>query len=339
MTKRERIICALKHQETDFVPYFVDFTMLELQKCIEYTGDENLYWNTGTHMLGCGLGEMKEVPDKKDHFMDSFGVVWDKIKDKDIGCIVGSVIEDIENYTYEFPTLNEKQLRKNIEDLISAAPEHFKFFNIGFSMFERAWTLLGMENLLISMIANPEEVKNLMQKITDYNLKSLKIACEYKELDAMMFGDDWGQQKGLIMGAPHWRELVKPYVSQMYAYAKSKGKFVLQHSCGDIREILDDLIEIGLDAYQTFQPEIYGLTEAKEKWGNKLTFWGGISTQHILPHGTAEEVKQITIDTINIMKKGGGYIAAPTHSLPHDIPVENVLAMIDVFKNQQKYCK
>jgi uroporphyrinogen decarboxylase len=136
------------------------------------------------------------------------------------------------------------------------------------------------------------------------------------------------------MGPNYWRKFIKPRMAKMYARVKSKGLIVSQHSCGDIEEIMPDVIEIGLDIYQTFQPEIYNMKEIKQKFGNNLTFWGGISTQRLLPFATPEEVKRVTKETIQIMGKFGGYIAAPTHSMPGDIPAENAVALIEAFQNQ-----
>lgn len=332
MTKRERIIKAVNHENTDFVPYSVDFTTEELEKCIAYTGDKNFYENIGNHMINAGIGSFRAA-EKPGHFIDHFNVVWDRTRDKDIGIVAKYQIEDIKKYNYKFPEIDEKRVRADIERVIKNKKDKFFIFDIGFSLFERAWTLAGMENLLESMITAPEAVKGLMQRITDYNLKAIKLADGYKEIDAIMFGDDYGQQKGLIMGAKYWREFIKPYLAQMFKAAKKNGKFVFLHSCGDIEEIFPDLVEIGLNAYQTFQPEIYDIKKVKKEWGDKLTFWGGISTQQLLVQASPEEVERVTRETIKIMSKGGGYIAAPTHAMPRDIPVENVLAMLKVFKN------
>lgn len=150
----------------------------------------------------------------------------------------------------------------------------------------------------------------------------------------MYFGDDWGQQKGLMMGAENWRKFIKPVMKKMYQKAKYNGKYVLQHSCGDISEIFPDLIEIGLDCYQTFQPEIYDIQKIKQEFGNDLCFQGGISTQRLLPYAATDVIKSETKRIMDIMGKNGGYIAAPTHAMPHDVPPQNVMAMLEVFENQ-----
>jgi uroporphyrinogen decarboxylase len=165
----------------------------------------------------------------------------------------------------------------------------------------------------------------------------VEFAIRYEGIDAIYFGDDWGQQKGLIMGPHMWRGFIKPRLKRMYAVAKEGGKFVIQHSCGDIREVLEDVVECGLDCYQTFQPEIYDIEKVKEEIGDRLSFWGAISTQNMLPFETPEGVKRETARIMGVLGKGGGYIASPTHGVPYDVPAENVEAMIEVFQNQDRY--
>jgi uroporphyrinogen decarboxylase len=124
-------------------------------------------------------------------------------------------------------------------------------------------------------------------------------------------------------------------MKKMYQRAKSAGRYVFQHSCGYIEDIFPDLIEIGLDCYQTFQPELYDIEKVKDTYGGSLTFWGGLSTQRLLPYAPPEKIRSETARIMRIMGKNGGYIAAPTHAMPGDIPLENILAMLDVFENQE----
>jgi len=221
---------------------------------------------------------------------------------------------------------------------MSTKTDLFKTGSIGFTMFERAWTLRGMENLLTDMVLEPSFVHELMDAICEFNLQIIDLALAF-DIDGFHFGDDWGQQKGLIMGPGHWNTFIKPRMARMFERVKSKGKFISLHSCGDVSDAFPGLIEIGLDCYQTFQPEIYDIKKVKDEYGSSLSFWGGISTQRMLPFETPDGVRRITAETLNIMRKGGGYIAAPTHAMPYDIPAENAVAMIEVFENQEKYLK
>ncbi len=337
MTRKERVIKALRHEQTSIIPYFTEFTEQAKENMIHYFGNEHFESNWGLHLHYTQYwGWPTELPDRPGYFRDDFKAVWNRSgADKDIGVIDHPIIEDLEDYTYEFPGIDEQRLRKEYEELIATKEDKFTMAGFGFCMFERSWSLMGMENVLINMITNPDELEVLYDRICDYNLKLIDIALEY-EIDGVYFGDDWGQQKGLIMGPSHWRRFIKPRMKRMYERVKSKGKFVMQHSCGDIQEIFEDLIEIGLDCYQTFQPEIYHLEMIKEKYGKDLTFWGGISTQQLLPYATPQEVKKETERIMKIMGQNGGYIAAPTHAVPFDVPPENIKAMMEVFLNQDK---
>ena len=341
MTRRERVIAALRHQRTDFVPYQADLLLETFEKMAAYTGDRNFLEKLGCHMYIGGYGRFTELQDSR--FRDDFGVIWNREKDKDIGVVENLLIPDEKidengEYDYTFPDIDEEQIRRDIEGILQYGQDRFLGYGIGFSLFERAWTLRGMENLLCDMLVNPAFVHKLLNDICEFNEKIIAVINEYDGLDGIYFGDDWGQQKGLIMGETHWREFIKPYLRRMYRAAKAKGKFVLQHSCGDIEAVYPDLIELGLDVHNTFQPEIYDVEKVKREFGDRLSFWGGISTQRVLAHGTPREVRDQTIYMIRVMgKESGGYIVAPTHGVPRDVPCENLEAMFDVFVNQEKY--
>lgn len=332
MTRRETVIQALNHKETDKLPWFVEFTGQEYEKVARALGDDHFidryarclhYWQY--------WGYPEEDPDRPGHFVDDFGVTWDRTgADKDIGVVNDPVIKEPDISLFPTPFLNEKRIRKNCEQLLSTKEDKFCFAGIGFSMFERLWSYVGMEDALAYMLTDPEFVDELLDKIMEFDLRVLDIMNEYP-FDAIYFGDDWGQQRGMIMGAPLWRRFIKPRMAELYRRAKKNGKFVIQHSCGDVEEVFPDLIEIGLDCYQTVQPEIYDLNKIKQTYGDKLSFWGTISTQKALPNLSPEEVKQKIQDTVGIMRKGGGFILAPTHAIPGDVPVENVLAMLEQF--------
>lgn len=337
MTRQERVIRALNHQESDIIPYQADFTWQEAQRIREYTGDENFEQKCGFHITQAGYGWFSEVPGKPEHFVDEYGVEWNRSgADKDIGVVDHYLIEDLEENAYQFPAVLEEDFRREIQRVLDGKEDRFAVAGIGFSMFERAWTLHGMENVLMDMLLCPSELEKLLDKICEYNCRLIDIGLEY-DIDAFYFGDDWGQQHGMIMGAEHWRRFIKPRMARMYRKVKDAGKYVIQHSCGDIHEVFPDLIDIGLDCYQTFQPEIYDVEEIKRTVGNHLTFWGGISTQRLLPYASPEEVRRETVRLMKLLGKGGGYIAAPTHSVPGDVPPENIMAMLDVFTHQEKY--
>ena len=338
MTKRQRVIAAIRHEATDYTPHNVIFTGQMLEKMIRHTGNPDYADTINNHILRVPLRK-PYVPaaNLAEGHVDEFGVEWDQSgADKDIGVPVNYIIKNADELAaYIPPALDEAAIRGSCEKAVATRGDRFTFGSVGFSFYERAWSLCGMENMLCYMVTDPDAVESLFDKLLERNLEKVRIASEY-DIDGIMFGDDWGQQNGMIMGAPLWRKLIKPQIAKLYAAARAAGKFVAQHSCGDLREILDDLIDIGLDVYQTFQTEIYDMNEYKRKLNGKLAIWGGISTQTQLPFKTPEEIYDITMNAISVMGKGGGYIAAPTHDVTADVPPENILAMVKAFNAQKR---
>ena len=336
MTNKERVITAINHIQPDKTPHSVLFTKEMLDKMIAYTGNTDYINTINNHITKVSLTKPQTpAPDRTEHFIDEFGIIWNKSGvDKDIGVVAGYILTSPEMMMdYDPPPVDEEYIHNQCKHLMEIKSDNFAIASIGFTLFERAWSLCGMIDLLGYMVTDQEAVDCLISKLAKRNIEKAKIALEY-DIDGVIYGDDWGQQNGMIMGPTHWRELIKPYVQAMYAEVKKKGKYVLHHSCGDISAIFDDLTEIGLDVYQTFQPEIYDIREYKKKLNSKLTIWGAISSQAHLPFKTPKEIYDITKLTMKILGEGGGYIAAPTHDVPGDVPPVNIEAMIRAFCDQ-----
>jgi len=334
MTNRERVLAAVRHQAPDYTPHHVFFTQEMLAKMVAHSGNPDYPQTINNHIVKASLTKPQVlVEGRAEHFRDEFGVVWDKSGvDKDIGVVAEQTIKDANDLAaYTPPPIDEAFIHDRCQKLMETRGNNCAIASVGFSLFERAWTLCGMEDFFCYMITEPEAVHALLDKLARRNMEKVKIALEY-DFDGVLYGDDWGQQQGLMMGKPLWVEFIKPYVAMMYKFAKDGGLFTAQHSCGDLREILDDLVEIGLDVYQTFQPEIYDLRDYKAKLKGRLAIWGGISTQVHLPFLSPAQIYSITRETIAILGEGGGYIAAPTHDVPGDVPSENIDAMVRAFK-------
>ena len=246
MTRRQAVIEALEHREHETIPFHMDFTKQALDQLIAYTKDEEIEEKIGSCInIIQYWGWPTQLPGKPGFFQDEFGVIWNRNGAvKDIGIVEKPQIKDLEDYHYEFPVFDEKRLRQEYEALVAKNGDRFTVAGFGFCMFERAWSLMGMENVLMSMLICPDELDELFDRICDYYLPMIDLALEY-DVDAVYFGDDWGQQRGLIMGPNHWRHFLKPRMARLYQRVKAGGKYVIQHSCGDCHEIFPDLIEIG----------------------------------------------------------------------------------------------
>lgn len=332
MLQRERVSKAIEHKTTDIIPYQLDLTQGVYEELCEYFGDNNFLYNVvGNHLIReknknhCAIDSMS--------YKDIYGVTWHKEQmGGDIGIVRDFIFKEPDIGLFDFPEPDLGLIKSKCERIVSEHGNLFKIYEIGFSLYERAWTLRGMDNLLMDFLLNEKFVDELLDKILEYNINVIDLAAQYP-IDCIMFGDDWGQQKGLIMGPKLWKRFIKPRVAQMYERVKKHGLFVAQHSCGDNSELFKDLIDMGLDIYNTFQPEIYNIEKFKKEFGNYLTIYGGISTQGILSKGNPKEVEKEIRKMMGLLGYNGGYIVAPTHQLTTDIPVENILAFIKTVKN------
>jgi uroporphyrinogen decarboxylase len=331
MSKKEAVLNTLKHKQTNPVPYYLDLTEATLERMIRYTGDPDFFQNSGSYLEQRVNASFTDEGEGK--LRDMFGVLWDKSSQEgDFGIINEFNLNGPEFGDYVFPEPDEPLIREKCRQLEQAG-DKFTMYDIGFSLFERAWTLRSMPGVLMDMIDAPSFVDELLERIVAYNNAVVDIVAGY-DVDCIYFGDDWGQQKGLIMGYPYWKRFIKPHLAKLYAHAKQKGFWVAQHACGDCISVFPDLVEMGLDIYNTFQPEVYDIVECKKQYGADLTFFGGISTQRLLPFATPAEVKKEMHRIMDILSVDGGYIIAPTHAMPNDIPEENVLAFLDVCRNE-----
>jgi uroporphyrinogen decarboxylase len=333
MTPRERVIASLQHRQPDKTPYNIGFTQPAHAKMAAFLGDSDFAGKLGNCLAGIGAGPHTPWTEPLPHVrQDPFGVQWNVEVDKDIGvvcntCVTAETVED-----YVFPDFGDTY-DADFRAFTAAHPDEFRIADLGFSLFERAWTLCGMETLFMAMADDPAFAHRLLDRILAFNLQAIERACAH-DIDAMMFGDDWGQQTGVMMGEPLWREFIGPRVRQMYGAAKARGKAVFIHSCGKVDTLFPDLISYGLDVFNPFQPEVIDVYAAKRTYGDRLSFFGGISTQRTLPYGTPQETRDEVRRLLDEVGKDGGYIAAPAHSIPGDAKPENIAAMLEVLQGQ-----
>ena len=225
----------------------------------------------------------------------------------------------------------EEEALKSIEE----QKDHFLVAKFGFGLFERSWAMRGFEEVLIDAAAHPDFFEELVEAIANHQTQIIERLLELP-VDGVMFGDDWGYQRGILLGAERWRRFLKPHLAQMYARVHEAGKYVLSHCCGSIVEILPDLIEIGLDVYESVQPEAINNSpyELKRQFGGQITFWGGLGSQSTIPFGTQDEIRAEVTKLCREMGRGGGYILSPAKALQPETPTENAAAVVEAFLQQ-----
>ncbi|HSW00370.1 MAG TPA: uroporphyrinogen decarboxylase family protein [Sedimentisphaerales bacterium] len=335
MTNRERVLAAVGHRSPDKVPYDIRFTQTARATMAAHYGDPEFESRLGNCFtwLRPHLPDARFVEVAPDIWADEFGVRWDRRVDTDIGVVCNRLVTSENVRIFAFPDPDDPARYGSFDQAIGPNGDTAVLVSLGFSLFERAWTLAGMEAVLMAMVCDKPFANALLDRIVEFNLAIIENACT-KNVDIFRFGDDWGHQRGVLMGPSLWREFIKPRFRRMCELVKSKGKLVMLHCCGKVDELFPDLIECGLDIFNPFQPEVMDVFEIKKQYGSELTFYGGISIQRTLPFGTVAEVRDEVRRLIDVVGADGGYIASPSHDIPGDARPENVAAMIEVLQNQ-----
>ncbi|OGV73348.1 MAG: hypothetical protein A3K19_26610 [Lentisphaerae bacterium RIFOXYB12_FULL_65_16] len=226
---------------------------------------------------------------------------------------------------------------ENLPDRVKAARANSdKYFLVRIygSHFEKAYFSRGFENFLADIAGDYAFAKKLCRTIIEKNLVMLENFLALPEIDGVLLGSDWGAQRGPLMSPNVWDDLIRPGEQAEYDLIHAYGKDVWVHSCGDIQELVPRLVDMGLDVLNPIQPECMDIARLKQRFGHKLAFWGGISTQQTLPFGTPDEVKAEARRVRDLMAQNGGYIFAPAQSIQGDVPPRNLAALLEVARER-----
>lgn len=205
------------------------------------------------------------------------------------------------------------------------------------AIFQQCCLIRGMEQLFVDLMVNKELAHTLLSTVTEIQSKKMERYLEAvgEYLDVVAIGDDLAQQAGPLISPALFREMVKPYLAKYAALIKSKTDAPLHlHSCGSVVELLDDLIEIGIDIINPVQVSARDMAPEQllRRFGGRICFWGGIDTQHLLPRGTPEEVRAEVRRVAGILGQNGGYVLDSVHNIQPDVPPENIVAMYEALR-------
>jgi len=333
MTHKDRVRRALHRQPVDRLPVQTNHTGRMGAKLAAHfnCAVEVLSTRLDNHLLRVDVGHQPRLsPDGKLSF-DWWGAGWGT-ETEGYWHAHAPLAECPDLGSFAWPDPERTDLLAEAAQAI-AADERRRFVvpNFGFALFERAWSLRGFDRLLMDLVDQPAWVEELLERITDIQIT---LASRYLALgvDGGYFGDDYGAQRGLLFSPPLWRRLCKPRLARLFAVFRQAGLPVILHSDGDIWPILPDLVEIGLTCLNPVQPEVLDHTRLYREFGQHLSFYGGVSTQTVLPAGTPEQVQQATEACVRALApEGTGLLLGPSHRMQSDIPVENVAAMLEAF--------
>jgi uroporphyrinogen decarboxylase len=241
---------------------------------------------------------------------------------------------------YPFPDFNESYRWNGFEAKVAALKNN-DLIAIAFmqmTIFEIAWYLRGMENFMIDLMDNRAFAETLLDAIMNIRIG---MAEKYARagIDILMLGDDVSTQIEMMMDPGLWREVLKPRMIKVINAAKGVKPDILifYHGDGNLQAIIPDLIEIGVAVLNPVQPECMDPVVIKERYGDRLSFWGTIGTQTTLPFGTPADVETAVRRNIETVGKGGGLLLAPTHMVEPEVPWENIEAFLGAIKKYGVY--
>jgi uroporphyrinogen decarboxylase len=291
MTNRENLLRTIRRDAPAWVPHRYDSSLTLLRA--------------------------KTVPRALQGGLDDWGVRWIGT-DSDEGSYPDGrpvlILDDIN--TFRPPRTDWSAVTDDMRHQV-AAKSHDDTLLVAYNemvLYERAQLLLGTSNFLVAVALEPERLELLLDKVAEYGLQQTH-ALMAAGVAGVRFTDDWGTQAALFMSPAAWRRLIKPRLKMLYDAVKQRGGLVFQHSCGRIDAIVPDLIEIGLDVLDPCQPAANDIFQWKRHHGDRLSFMGGLDTQGYLTFGSPDEVETKVAEVVSVMSAGGGYIAAPSHTI------------------------
>ncbi len=358
MKHRDRVIAALNHEETDRVPFQATFTPEFANRLRTHFGLEpcrsephhrewygyDLEILTGQDALQAGVGWFTNYYLKDEPYEDNWGIKW-KIDPYDTPFGEGKYTnlnggplsgDDPDVDSYMSPDPNAPGLYDHVDRLLREyKDEYYIIGRVHCTVFESAWALRGFEDLLMDLYVDPEMANKILDATFLYHLEVSKNLAR-KGVDMIWLGDDYGSQTGLLMNPDTWDEFFKPRYTRLCKEVKEINKDIkiAFHSDGCVYDIIPGLMEAGVDVLNPIQTECMNPALLKEKYGNKLSFFGGMAVQSTLPMGTAEDINKEFEWLKETLGKGGGWLCAPTHHVQQDTPVENFLELVKCIQSK-----
>jgi hypothetical protein len=319
LTPKENLLRAIRHDHPQWVPNGMESVVLVHPPVIERPSEAG---------------------------RDAFGVLWaleDGAEGGTFPAHQGHTITDLRNWRDQITVPTVDALDWGGVAQCVAEIDRDRCLVSGFvemGLFERSYLLLGMDQALMAYVTEPERMFDLVGAIADYKIALIERFDEVADLDIIWYGDDWGTQDRLFMRPDAWRAVLKPHTRRIYDCMKRRGILVNQHSCGRIEAVVGDMVEMGADIWNPCQP-CNNLAALKLRYGDRLAFCGGIDSQFVLnrPGATAEDVRAEVRRRIDELAAGGGYVAAPSHSVPYDPALIEAMDSEIAVYGRRYYCR
>jgi len=248
---------------------------------------------------------------------------------EDVGVIASW--DDFKSFPWEDPETIAEEGNAGLEWVCDHVPSGMGVITGAGSVLEPVMWLMGIKNFYVSLYKQPDLVDAMFKKVRELNIERFKLAAKTSRRIVAFWGsDDWGYKNGLMISPAMMRRWVFPVHKKMAEIAHSRGSFYLLHSCGNLRAIMDDIIDyVKVDAKHSFEDTYLSVTEAKKLYGDRIALIGGIDMD-VLARRSPKEVREYVSQVLKVCKPGGGYCLGSGNTVANYVPLENYLTMLDV---------
>jgi uroporphyrinogen decarboxylase len=262
---------------------------------------------------------------------DDWGVGWDT-NHEGIYEVFHPMAEDPDLSRLQVPDPSGHHLFDTVEEALTQYSSEYCVTGCqDLTIFERACAIRGFANFLFDLKENPLFAGQLLDVVADYQVQ-LARGFAARGVDMAFTGGDYGTQQGLIISVEDWLRFEAPRLKRVWDIYLQAGIPIMHHSCGAILDLIPHLIEMGMDVLNPIQ-HVMPPESLSKNFGERLIFFGGIDTQHLMPFGSPEQVKMEVHRYIELLGRGRGYIVAPDQCLTSDVPVKNILAFVDALRS------
>lgn len=356
MTPKERVLTAISHKEPDRVPVCAWYTPEAEKKVLKYFGIDSS--QTETYKSAGGPLPLKMEHDllitwigpctgyyahDSPEYTDEWGIGWKWFKNPGGGSYTEMVRHPLANLkdpdSFDIPDFSEDERYEGSREMIAKYGNEYAIMGgVACTLFELSWYLRGLEKVMEDMLINKDFAHKFFDKLMRWVIVAGRKLIELG-VDIIWIGDDAGMQDRMLMAPELWREFLKPRYALIFEEFRKVNPDIKTafHTDGYVEPIIPDFIEIGLDILNPVQPKSMDPAKLKKLYGDRLTFWGTVDIQEVLPFGTPSSVKEEVKLRLKTVGKGGGLIISPAHNIQPDVSIDNILAFYNAARKYGRY--
>ncbi len=339
MNGYQRMMAAMQLQEPDRVPIFEILIHKNVYQAICPQAKSKADFEEIMDFDGaCCFRNFRVVDERGDYYTDEWGVIYKRRSTDDFNHPVKGPLESIDDLrTYSPPDPDAPWRLSTLPELVDRFRGEKAVVFHGRAAFMDSAYLMGLDKMLMNFLLDPEFVVAVMDLVMESNMRLIRNAIR-AGAEVISLGDDYAGNEAPLMSPDTFREFIVPRLQQVVDMVHEEGAYVFKHSDGHLWPILDDILGTGIDCLNPIEP-LAGMDigRVKQYCGDRVCLSGNIDCGHLLPHGTAEQVRRSVIECLRKAAGGGGFIMHSSNSIHSSVNPENYRTMIEVTREYGEY--